>query len=49
MNDIDFIRLAAMRVLPICMQESPTPVKYAVEIAYELLKECQKLEKEENL
>lgn len=49
MNDIDFIRLAAMRVLPICMQESPMPVEYAVEIAYKLLKECQKLEKEENL
>ena len=49
MNDIDFVRITAMLVLPNCIERSLNPVKTAVDYAQELLKECQKRESEENL
>ena len=44
MNDTDFVRLASMLVLPICLERSSEPIKDAVDIAERLLKECQKRE-----
>jgi hypothetical protein len=44
MNDIDFIRITSMLVLPKCLETSANPVKTAVDYAEELLKECQKRE-----
>ena len=44
MNDIDFVRITAMLVLPQCLERSANPVKDAVDYAEELLKECQKRE-----
>lgn len=44
MNDIDFIRLASMLVLPVCLERSSDPIKDAVDFAEKLLKECQKRE-----
>ena len=44
MNDIDFIRIISMLVLPKCLETSANPVKTAVDYAEELLKECQKRE-----
>lgn len=49
MNDIDFVRITAMMVLPRCLETSANPVKTAVDYAEALLKECQKRENEENL
>ena len=44
MNDIDFIRIASIIALPKCLESSKNPIKEAVDIAEELLKECQKRE-----
>ena len=44
MNDIDFVRIAAMLILPKCIETSANPVKDAVDYAEDLLKECQKRE-----
>lgn len=44
MNDIDFIRIAAMLLLPKCIERHADPVKAAVDYAEELLKECEKRE-----
>lgn len=44
MNDIDFIRMTAMYVLPMCIERCSDPVRQAVDYAEELLKECQKRE-----
>ena len=49
MNDIDFIRIASMLVLPKCIDKSVNPILLAVDYAEELLKECQKRENSENL
>lgn len=44
MNDIDFVRMTAMLVLPTCIKKDSDPVKAAVDYAEELLKECEKRE-----
>lgn len=44
MNDTDFVRLASMLVLPICLENSTDPISDAVDLAERLLKECQKRE-----
>lgn len=44
MNDIDFIRITSIIVLPKCLETSQNPIKEAVDIAEELLKECQRRE-----
>ena len=44
MNDIDFVRITSMLVLPTCIERSANPVKDAVDFAEQLLKECQKRE-----
>lgn len=44
MSDVDFLRMAALYLLPKCMDRSIDPVKHAVDYAEELLKECQKRE-----
>lgn len=49
MNDIDFVRITSMLILPKCLEASTNPVKQAVDYAQELLKECQERENEENL
>ena len=49
MNDFDFIRTTSMLVLPKCIERASNPIKEAVDLAYELLRECERREKEENL
>lgn len=44
MNDIDFIRITAMLVLPKCLETSANPIQTAVDYAEDLLKECQNRE-----
>ena len=44
MSDLDFLRIAAMFLLPRFLETSENPVKDAVDLADELLKECQKRE-----
>ena len=44
MNDIDFVRITAMLLLPKCLETSVNPILEAVDLAEELLKECQKRE-----
>lgn len=44
MNDIDFVRITAMLLLPKCLETSANPILEAVDLAEELLKECQKRE-----
>jgi len=44
MNDIDFIRITSMLILPKCLETSANPVKTAVDYAEELLRECQERE-----
>ena len=46
MNDIDYVRITAMLILPKCLETSANPVQAAVDYAEELLKECQKRENE---
>lgn len=47
MNDIDFVRMTAMLVLPTCIKKDSDPVKAAVDYAEKLLKECEKRELDE--
>ena len=44
MNDVDYVRITAMLILPECLKRSANPIKDAVDYAEELLKECQKRE-----
>ena len=44
MNDIDFVRITAMLVLPKCLEASENPIKEAVDYAEDLLRECQQRE-----
>ena len=44
MNDIDFVRITAMLLLPKCLETAVNPILEAVDLAEELLKECQKRE-----
>lgn len=44
MNDIDFVRITAMLLLPKCLERSNNPIKEAVDLAEQLLKECEKRE-----
>lgn len=44
MNDVDFVRLTAMLILPNLINVSTTPINDAVDYAEELLRECQKRE-----
>ena len=49
MNDVDFIRIAAILALPKCLDRCANPIESAVDYAEELLKECQKRENAENM
>lgn len=44
MSDLDFLRIASLFLLPMFLEASENPVKDAVDLAEELLKECQKRE-----
>lgn len=49
MNDIDFIRITAMLLLPKCLERSANPIKEAVDLSIELLRECERREEKEIL